>query len=619
MEYYRKLLGTESASRSIVMPEIVHVGPTLEQLQKDQLLVPVTGEEVKHAMFSINGDKAPGPDGFGSHFFKENWNIVGEDVTKAFLDFFHTEKLLKKINSTTITLIPKTKCPKPENQGAFVHGRFIMHNIMMCQEIVRQYGRKNASPGCLIKLDMQKAYDTIEWDFFGRNVGDPLSPLLFVVCMEYLSRTLHKVGEDSYFKFHPRCRSTKLTHLCFADDLILCCKGAFNSIHLLLKGFKLFSNTSGLKANIQKYAVYCAGMKPDVVAAGLVDKMMARIKTWSSRNISFAGRITLINAVLLSIHSYWAQVFILPKHVLKTVEAICRAFLWQGTYFCTKPGYVALEKVCSPKKEGGLGIRKVQAWNIAALGKYVWAIARKQDTMWVRWVNAIYIKAADWWEYQSKADNGWYWRKICGVKEDLKVLFTKAELAQMHKYSIHKVYQKLVQHHDKVPWGSAVWNRASIPKTRVICWLMVQGRLQTRTRLHKMGIYNSTKCLLYEAKGETHSHLFFDCEYSRRCLQGIESWLDIPTSKVHYMGLLRWIKWKSNCSKFQKTAMHTAVNAIVYVLWRARNDALWNQKVPTPSATIRFIQRSVIDRLAHIGAKQPSTADQIWWKNKCAI
>ncbi|XP_056695412.1 uncharacterized protein [Spinacia oleracea] len=135
-------------------------------LQKDQLLVPVTSEEIRHAMFSINGDKAPGPDGFGSHFFKENWIIVGEDVTKAVLEIFHTGKLLKEINSTTITLIPKTKCPKSvtefrpisccnviykcitkilcermkcvlpmliaENQGACVHGRFIMHNIMMC-------------------------------------------------------------------------------------------------------------------------------------------------------------------------------------------------------------------------------------------------------------------------------------------------------------------------------------------------------------------------------------------------------------------------------------------------------------------------------------------------------
>ncbi|XP_056691809.1 uncharacterized protein [Spinacia oleracea] len=112
LEYYQNLLGTKASSRSHVMIDIVHVGPTLEQLQKDQLLAPVTNEEVKYAMFSINGDKAPGPDGFGSHFFRENWNIVGEDVTKAVLDFFHTGKLLKEINSTTITLIPKTKCPK---------------------------------------------------------------------------------------------------------------------------------------------------------------------------------------------------------------------------------------------------------------------------------------------------------------------------------------------------------------------------------------------------------------------------------------------------------------------------------------------------------------------------
>ncbi|XP_056685584.1 uncharacterized protein [Spinacia oleracea] len=156
--------------------------------------------------------------------------------------------------------------------------------------------------------------------------------------------------------------------------------------------------------------------------------------------------------------------------------------------------------------------------------------------------------------------SGWYWRKICNVKEKLKGLFSVAELAQMPKYSIQKVYQKLVQQHEKVPWGSAVWNRASIPKTRVICWLMVQGRLQTRERLHKIGVCNTTTCLLCEAKDETHPHFFFDCEYSRRCLQGVEEWLDIPTSKVHYMGLLR-----------------------------ARNDALWNQKVPTPSATIRCI------------------------------
>ncbi|XP_056692112.1 uncharacterized protein [Spinacia oleracea] len=66
------LLGSASAHRSQIMLDIVNVGPVLDQTQGQQLVMAFTGEEVKSAMFSIDGDKAPGPDGFGSHFFKEN-------------------------------------------------------------------------------------------------------------------------------------------------------------------------------------------------------------------------------------------------------------------------------------------------------------------------------------------------------------------------------------------------------------------------------------------------------------------------------------------------------------------------------------------------------------------
>lgn len=49
-----------------------------------------------------------------------------------------------------------------ENQGAFIHERFIMHNIMVCQELVGYYGGSTIKPSCTIKLDMRKSYDTIE-------------------------------------------------------------------------------------------------------------------------------------------------------------------------------------------------------------------------------------------------------------------------------------------------------------------------------------------------------------------------------------------------------------------------------------------------------------------------
>ena len=74
----------------------------------------------------------------------------------------------------------------------------------------------------------------------GLRQGDPMSPLLFVLCMEYLSRILTKMSTLEKFRFHPRCKEMRLTHLCFADDLILCCKGEFESIYLMLRAFKLF-------------------------------------------------------------------------------------------------------------------------------------------------------------------------------------------------------------------------------------------------------------------------------------------------------------------------------------------------------------------------------------------
>ncbi|XP_056697527.1 secreted RxLR effector protein 78-like [Spinacia oleracea] len=138
---------------------------------------------------------------------------------------------------------------------------------MVCQDLVKGYERRVNSAGCLIKLDLQKAYDSVEWDFIekmmialnfpvqftqlvmqcvrspkfslsingslhgffegkrGLRQGDPLSPLLFVLCIEYLSRILVLVGEKKTFKFHPRCTEIKLNHMCFADDIISVLQG----------------------------------------------------------------------------------------------------------------------------------------------------------------------------------------------------------------------------------------------------------------------------------------------------------------------------------------------------------------------------------------------------------
>ncbi|GJX80231.1 hypothetical protein Tco_0328380 [Tanacetum coccineum] len=72
----------------------------------------VSDDEVKMALFDIDRNKAPGLNGFSSHFFKAAWSTIGADVCKAVKEFFKSGKLLKEVNTTVISLVPKLQTPR---------------------------------------------------------------------------------------------------------------------------------------------------------------------------------------------------------------------------------------------------------------------------------------------------------------------------------------------------------------------------------------------------------------------------------------------------------------------------------------------------------------------------
>ncbi|GJW49094.1 hypothetical protein Tco_0090445 [Tanacetum coccineum] len=72
----------------------------------------VNDKEIKEAIFDIDSNKVVGPDGYSSCFFKKSWEIIGKDVCKAIKEFFITGKLLREINATLITLVPKVDTPE---------------------------------------------------------------------------------------------------------------------------------------------------------------------------------------------------------------------------------------------------------------------------------------------------------------------------------------------------------------------------------------------------------------------------------------------------------------------------------------------------------------------------
>lgn len=76
------------------------------------LVAPVIDREIQEAMFQIPPTRAPGPDGFSRSFYQDHWEVVGNVVINIVKAFWHSGKLLKKLNHTNLVLIPKVSCPK---------------------------------------------------------------------------------------------------------------------------------------------------------------------------------------------------------------------------------------------------------------------------------------------------------------------------------------------------------------------------------------------------------------------------------------------------------------------------------------------------------------------------
>ncbi|XP_021845586.2 uncharacterized protein [Spinacia oleracea] len=385
-----------------------------------------------------------------------------------------------------------------------------------------------------------------------------------------------------------------MNHLCFADDLLMFCRGDLNSVKLMLEGFKVFSEATGLQVNPTKSSIYCCGMSSSIQTSIqqcsgfkldflpfrylgvpisskklkasdcdlLVEKMVAKIKVWSSRHISFAGRMQLVNSVLMSICVYWGQIFLLPKRITQKITAICRSFLWFGTYDESRPGSVGWDQLCNHKDQGGLGFRNISLWNQAAVGKLAWAISENSIT-------------------EALASTQWLTDP---------------------KYSIKNIYGGLCTQQPKVHWHRFVWNRFSVPKHRFTLWLALLDRLKTRVRLFKIGVGDDPSCAICGSVVETCSHLFFECTFSTDCLQLVLNWLGYTVTKTNLTQVFMWVR--RYCKKeFRRKVIFTALAGLVYQIWKARNDVVWNHNVPTKQFILKTIQFDTRHRIQNLLGK----------------
>ena len=253
------------------------------------------------------------------------------------------------------------------NQTAFVKGRLLIENTILAGELVNGYHKHTSSKRITIKVDIAKAFDTLSWEFLfsclegidvpplfirwlracvctpsymvgyngtvngyfkgtrGLRQGDPLSPYLFVIAMNCLSKLLTAASTNGRIGFHPKTASTRLTHLSFADDLLIFIDGSLSSVQNVLQVLHEFHQRSGLAVSVQKSSFFSSGLSEVEineiqVSTGmphgslpvrylgvplcmkklslqncecLIQQVKAKFNSWTVKTLSFCGKVTL--------------------------------------------------------------------------------------------------------------------------------------------------------------------------------------------------------------------------------------------------------------------------------------------------------------------------------------
>ena len=397
-------------------------------------------EEIWMAISGLNGEKAPGPDGFPLAFWSFSWDFVKTEVLGFFKEFHEQGKFVRSINATFLVLIPKkqnvanikdlrpislvgglykilakvlanrikrvlSKVISPE-QSAFVEGRQILDAVLIANEAVDTIIRRKEK-GIVCKLDIEKAYDHLSWGFLiqvfdkmgfgkrwvswvkwcistasfsilvngspagffqnsrGLRQGDPLSPYLFVIGMEVLTRLLNRAVDGNYLsgsKIKGRDGVfSVISHLLYADDTLLFCGACKDQLKYLSWILMWFEASSGLKINLNKSEILPVGPVDEVsdlaveLGCGIgsfpssylglplgashkalgvwdtvEDKFRKRLASWKSQFISQAGRLTLIQSTLSSLPIYCLSLFRMPASICSRLERFRESFCGVG-------------------------------------------------------------------------------------------------------------------------------------------------------------------------------------------------------------------------------------------------------------------------------------------------
>ncbi|XP_074298919.1 uncharacterized protein LOC141629897 [Silene latifolia] len=428
--------------------------PKLDSFQQDYLSQPFTANDVEKAFFDMQPNKSPGPDGFPPKFYHLFWHTIHEDITSAVLGFLNSASkcIALRLRKITESIIG-------QNQNAFLPGRLISDSGFLAHELLSYINQRRRGTRCFgaLKLDMNKAFDRVSWPFLfhvlklfdfpkafrrllkscvrttslqvlingspsarifphcGLRQGDPISPYLFILCMEILSLMVIKAESQRSIEGIKLSRnSPAISHLLYADDALLCFHLSSSSCESLRDILISFGNISGQMINHQKsyikfspntpddfrehvtnilkvpskqnFGLYLGapidlGRKKTSAFQFILDKISTKILSWGAANFSQASKLLLINSILMASIAHVASILPIPLHITTKLNYLIDLFWWKQSKNKRAQHWLSPEKLQLPKSEGGLGIKNARLFSQAMISKTFWRCHHHQHSL----------------------------------------------------------------------------------------------------------------------------------------------------------------------------------------------------------------------------------------------
>nr|GEV76896.1 RNA-directed DNA polymerase, eukaryota [Tanacetum cinerariifolium] len=382
--------------QKIEVVKIVNRSPSYKSLNNDQNIFldsSVSVSEIKNAIWDCGSDKSPGPDSFTFAFYKEYWNMIQRDVVEFVHHFLNSGSLPRGCNTSFITLILKVPNPmvisdfRPishiraqykiiakvlanrlarvidtiisQEQSAFIKHRQILDGPLMFNEVI-QWCKNKKSKLMVFKIDFEKAFDSISWDFlfqvmhfmgFSKTwikwisgcLNSASSSILINGTMEGLDVAMKDAMVAGFYNGF-KIDTLNLSHLFFVDEALFIGEWSHNNIKSLVAILDCFHQVSGLKINYHKSKLFGVGDPFEEVTLmasitecnalvspfnylglpidcnmalvkrwdPIYDKFSKRLSKWKASLLSIGGRATLITSVLGAIGTYFFSLFPMP-------------------------------------------------------------------------------------------------------------------------------------------------------------------------------------------------------------------------------------------------------------------------------------------------------------------